>query len=350
MKTSYGFSLVEILVGLTLGVILSAAVIAIYISEKNTYKTSTSQASIQNAESAIAALVTPTIRGAGFSGCTTLLMALSNLNPGGPPPLGTLGTTPSMVNGYGSAAASPVTITENTANSAIVTNWTPSLDASLSGRVEAVSDVVVVLGAVPGTQPIGVTAATAGSNAITLQNTTGLTTGLFGSISDCSKTSVIAITGIAGTTVTHAASAGILNNTNDTLLVNFQTGSVFVPLSQTAFYVANDPGGQSTLTKATLNANGTWTSQSLVPGVEIMKVLYGIGSNNALTNYVSASAVTNWNQVYAIRLGFLLEGQPGSGDGRTTQFTVLGTTVKVPTDTRLRHVFEITIELRNSTS
>ena len=348
---SDGFSLVELMIGLTLSLILTVAIISVYLAQKNIYKTNSAQASIQNAESAIAALVTPTIRAAGFSGCTTVLQALSNLNAGGPAPLGALSTTASMVMGYGSTASSPITITDdNATNSATATNWSPSLDASLTGHVEAVSDVLVVLGPVPGSQPIGVTTFTAGANSLVLQNSTGISVGQFAAVSDCLKASIFTITAVAGTTVTHEAGAGALANANAALAVNYPAGSQFVTLTQTAFFVASDPSGQSSLVKASLNTNGTWTFQSLVPGVETMKVLYGIGANGSLTQYVEANAVVNWGQIYAIRIGFLIEGQQGSSTLPPTQFSVLGTTVNVPADNRLRHVFEMTINIRNSAS
>jgi type IV pilus assembly protein PilW len=351
MKTIDGFSLVEVMVGLTLGMILSIAVLGVYLAQKNTYRTNTSQATIQNSESAIAALVTPTIRSAGFSGCTTTLQASSNLNAGGPPPLGTLATTPSMVMGYDSAAGTTITITQtNAANSTLATNWTSSLDASLTGNVESVSDVLVVLGGTAGSQPIGVTTITAGSTSIVLQNATGIVAGQFGAVSDCLKASIFQITSVAGTTINHAAGAGALANATSALTLTYPAGSQFVPLTQTAFFVARDPGGQSALIRATLNTDGTWTMQSLIPGVDTMQVLYGIGTNGVPTQYVSAGAVTNWGQIYSIRLGFLIEGQQGSGTAPPTSYTVLGVTVNVPADNRLRHVYEMTINLRNSSS
>ena len=137
-------------------------------------------------------------------------------------------------------------------------------------------------------------------------------------------------------------------NANSALVVNYPTGSQFIPLTQTAFFVANDPGGQSSLMRATLSSAGTWTTQSLVPGVQTMKVLYGIGTNGIPTQYVAANAVTNWGQIYSIRIGFLIEGQPGSATLPQTSYSVLGTTVNVPADNKLRHVYLMTINLRNS--
>jgi len=125
-------------------------------------------------------------------------------------------------------------------------------------------------------------------------------------------------------------------------------------LQQTALFVANGAGGQSVLTLATYTYTaGTWGWQysPLVPGVDTMQVLYGIGTpgTGVPSEYVPASAVTPANSIYSIRLAFLLEGQPGSaGAPNATSFTVLGTTVNVPTDTRLRRVYDMTINLRNA--
>ena len=350
-RLNSGFSLVEIMIGVTLGIILSIAILSVYMAQKNIYKTTVSQAAIQNAESAISQLVVPVVRAAGFCGCTSIVKATSNLNAGGPPPLGTLGTTATMVMGYGSSLGSPMTITQgNAANSSTAANWSPNLDASLLGKVQATSDVLIVLGPVPGSQPATVTANTTSSNSVSLQNATGLSSGQFAAISDCSKATVFAITSLAGTTATHTSGSGSLINANSVFPVNYPIGAQVIGLAQTAFFVAYDVSGQSSLMRATLNTGGTWTVQPLIPGVDTMKVLYGIGSGGALTQYVSANAVTNWDQVYAIRIGFLIEGQTGSETSSQTQFSVIGTTVNVPSDKRLRHAFEITITLRNSLS
>lgn len=346
-----GFSLVELMVGLTLGLMLSIAVIGVYVAQMSTYKTNTAQATIQSAENAITGLITPIIRSAGFCGCTTVLKANSNLNAGGPPPLGTLNTTPSMIRGYDAAAGTTINITQtNMANGSNASLWSPSLDASLLGNIQSISDVLIVLGPSQGSAPIAVSSITSGSSSLVLQSSSGITSGQIGAISDCLKATVFKVTGVSGNTISHLAGSGALTNASDAFSVNYPIGSQFVPLSQTAFFVANDPSGQSALVRATLNSTGTWTLQSLIPNVDTMQVLYGIGSNGSLSQYVPASGVTSWDQVYAVRIAFLLSGLQGSSTKSPTQFNLMGTTVNVPSDNKLRHVFEITINLRNTNS
>jgi hypothetical protein len=137
------------------------------------------------------------------------------------------------------------------------------------------------------------------------------------------------------------------------------------------FYVGYSAGGQSGLYGAVMMC-GSWQSlsvlstgcssgggpknsssapQPLVPGVDNMQILYGIGPGGVTQQWVPASLVSDWTQVNAVRMGFLVEGPIGSAnfDSNPTAWNVLGTTVSVPRDTRLRHVYTMTISLRNAT-
>ena len=359
MKTNIalraGFSLIELMVAMTIGLVLLGAVSSIYIAQSGMSKSAVAQASIQNAENAIAALVTPTIRSTGFNGCSNFTRSLSNLNVGGPPPLGNLSTSGAFLAGYdanGTAGTgSALTITQNNAsNGASASGWTPSLDTTLVGSISTGSDVLVLLGAAPLSSTVGVTAIPTAGSTLTVQDATGLTVGQLGMVSDCLKASIFQITNIAGNTLTHSAAAGVAANAADSLGVNYPPASQFIPLQQTAFFVGQGQGNQSTLMRATY-ASGAWTIAPLVPGVDSMQVLYGTGTGGIVTQYVSANAVVDWTAVYTVRLGFLIQGQTGSAANTSTasrQFQVLGTTITVPSDGRLRHVYEMNINLRNA--
>lgn len=360
-KPVRGFSLIELMVAMGIGIFLVGAALSVYLAQTQTYKTTNSQASIQNAENAIAALVTPIVRSAGFAGCGSLRNSTSNLTPGAPPPLGLLTASSgsnAFVYGYEANATSPsntpnaLTIAAgNPANDTIATDWSPGLDTTLSGLIEKGSDVLILLGGVPITDPISVATFVPTSTNFTVQTTGNLVANQIASVSNCVGTSVFKITSLSGTTITHATGASIGDNSTATLPINFQAGAQLMPLQQTAFFVAQGTGGQATLMLATY-AGTTWTVQPLVPGAESFQVMYGVGSAGAITRYVSADQVTNWANVYALRLGFLLQGQVGSGtygaSAAARTFTVLGTPITVPADGRLRHVYEMTVQLRNA--
>lgn len=350
-KHQQGFSLVELMIAIAIGLLLSYAVMEVYVTQTQIYKTTNSQALIQSTENAIANLVTPIIRSTGFVGCGATSTAMSNLNGGGSSPIGTLNTNPTLIAGYNLNGTTISISQDNSANDGSSADWTPALDSSLAGSVEKTSDVLVVLGAAPGSFPVSITAIDSSSSSFTVESTTGLnlTTGQFAAASDCVKSSIFVITGIAGTAISHAAGSGEYDNSTSTFIVSYQPGSQFIPLQQTAFFVGQGQGGQSALMRGILTSAG-WSIQPLVPGVEVMKVEYGIGGNGTISQYVTADAVPNWAQVYAIRLGFLIEGQASSGNKNTTQYNVLDTVVTVPNDNRLRHVYEINIALRNASS
>ncbi|MCE0724627.1 MULTISPECIES: PilW family protein [Legionella] len=347
----HGFSLVELMIAAVIGLLLSYAAIQIYVTQTQIYRVTNSQSLIQSTENAIANLVTPIIRSAGFMGCGSLSTSISNLNGGGSPPIASLNTNSTLLTGYNRNGAT-ITISQgNPANDTNSGNWTPSLDSSLAGNVQNTSDVLVVLGATPGSFPVSITTIDSGSDSFTVQSMSGinLAAGRFAGISDCIKSTVFLVTNITGTTISHGSGTGQYENSSSTFSSNYQAGAQFIPLQQTAFFVGQGQGGQSALMRGILTSTG-WTIQPLVPGVSVMKVQYGIGGNGSISQYVSANAVPNWAQVYAIRLGFLIEGKVASGNLNTTQYNVLETSVTVPNDNRLRHVYEINIALRNASS
>lgn len=362
--SAVGFTLVELMIALALGLIVIAGIVTVFLALGRVSTTALSQASIQNAQNTISAILSPTIRGAGFGGCRTLSGSLSTITPGA----GTLVNNYSLpVQGYdftGTGGAGAYAITaDNAPNDTTVTDWAPQLDASLAPAVipEPGSDVLVVSGAMPGTAPAGVNTISDGAPdfvvtdnpvsdvAVTLA---GLKLPAPAALSDCGKSVVFMVTAesaaAGGVTVTHDTTGSA--NYTATFQPSFPPGVQFVPLQQAAFYVAQSAGGQSALYKA-IYTGGTWVATPIVPGVENMQVLYGV-TNAGTYQWLPASDVAlgpGFGAVSAVQLGFLVQGGIGSKPfGPSPPFLILNTSVTVPADSRLRHVFEITVNLRNT--
>lgn len=354
-RQAQGFTLLELIVALTLGVLLLAPVIGLSLTQSQVYKATNSQASIQNAENAISALLVPTVRGAGFSGCGALASAVSNLIPGGPLPLGALNTSTAMVAGFdhvntAGAGSSWVIQADNLPNEPNASRWSPALETTLAGQVQPGSDVLVVLGAAPGSKPVAATSIPAGSDSIAAADITSFAVGQVVAISDCLKSSIFSVTDIVSNTLVHAAGSAPMSNATAALSLNFSSGAQLVPLQQTAFFVAHGMAGQSVLMRATWTG-AAWNVEPLVPGIDTMQVLYGVATvpDGVISRYLPASAVTDWTLVYGVHLAFLIQGQVGSAQGGAMAAPVLlGTIVTPPADTRLRRVYELTIHLRNS--
>ncbi|WP_146056829.1 PilW family protein [Chromobacterium alticapitis] len=349
LRRSSGFSLVELMVAITIGLLLLTSLVGIMVVGRKDYSVDSAQGELQSAGSTAANLIAQSARQAGFFGCsgssTSYQLAAAN---------GVLGNFTSPVTGYDAVlASSTLTLNSlNPANDNSLADWSPSLDASLQGRVEKGSDVMIFSGQTNGSAPLWVNAyASAGATSLPTQSTSGVATKNLLSVSNCGHSSIMQVSGVNG-----ASGAITLSQALDS---DFPPGSVAAPLAQTAYFVAQATGAQSALYQATYDGTTAgWQLAPIVPGVDALQVWYGIGSTPGVTTeYVPASQVANWSQVNSLRIGMLLEGAQGSapalagignGCGNPTSWTVLGATVVVPCDTRLRHVYTMTVSLRNA--
>ena len=401
MQRSRGFTLVEVMVALAIGLIVLAGLATVFIAQRQVYGTASSQGAIQNADNALSAILSPAIRGAGFTGCGTLATSRSEVvfTTAATPWVFSPGDFSAPVFGYdaagtgvsGGSAGSYTYTALNAPNSTSATDWNPSLDASFLGPplAEKGSDILILNGEVPGTHPLGVPAVNqaAAPNSFTVYNPASSATAqspiqftdMNGqpinvqvsavTISDCAKSSIfIPVTTMTGGVVSINNPVTVAGTGNKSTQVNpvYQGGTQFAPLQQVAYFVGHGDGNQSALFQAT-QVNGAWSSQQLVPGIDSMQVLYGVGVGGNSTQYLSANQVqalqsnplpgvvslpfNPWTIVNSIRIGFLIEGGQGSAavGSNPTVWNVLGTQVTVPADTRLRHVYVMTVNLRNVT-
>jgi type IV pilus assembly protein PilW len=150
------------------------------------------------------------------------------------------------------------------------------------------------------------------------------------------------------------------------------------------FHVARGASGEPTLACTYRDATGNWQTVPLMQGVEGFQVLYGVdnvtpttappsgetGLDGVPDRYLRASQLTvsgntnatmdNWRRVRSVRIGLLLRGDPGSavdraasgrsydvlGPGLTVSGDV-GSNLTVPADGRLRQPMVFTVHLRN---
>jgi type IV pilus assembly protein PilW len=354
-RHSAGFSLLELMIALAIGLVVTTGVLVIFLAQQEIYNTSSAQSLMQDADNAIAATITPVARGVGFLGCGSINSS------GAPYPLSSLPTSLTLNTNYavqGYTGSLPSSIQDDAANVTTSGDWDPSLDSSIvsAGGAEQGSDILVLIGAAPLSKPIGVTSAiTTSSTSLTVNDSTQLSSINSGGaqaavVSDCSKSSVLAISSVSGDSVSLQSATGVA----------FNTGAQLIPLQQTMFYIGKGTGGQSGLFKGvmTIPSGGTssaaWTTTEMVPGVLAMKVLYGIGGDEAATEYVDASEVSDWSDITTVKLAFLVEGGLGSASKPSStdeSFSVFNGTysLAVPSDTRMRHVFYMTINTRNAT-
>ncbi|MDD4865503.1 MAG: PilW family protein [Alishewanella agri] len=125
-------------------------------------------------------------------------------------------------------------------------------------------------------------------------------------------------------------------------------------LEQRAFYIAPGQDGEPALMMQTIDAdNKAIQVEQIISGIEAMQITYGVngaGSSRAAANYVTANAVTDWQQVVSVRVSLLLRSAdnvlPQSGQ---QNWLVNATTLQVSTDRRSRLVLTATTAIRNKT-
>ena len=351
-----GFGLIELMIAMALGLLVLAGVLVIFLAQRQVYQNAISQGLIQDADNALSAIITPVVRGAGFTGCGAIGNGVVKSYVTAPLTSLTFDTS-SAVHGF-QAVAVPSPLVDGAPNDTATGDWMPTLDGSFvtAGGVAKGSDVLELIGAQPGTAP---TASPMNPivSPIKVNDATGFTAPQMVAISDCGKSSVFQITA-ASITAASSASGLLTYASGPNSTPPYPAGSQLIPIQQTAFFVAKGHAGQSALFEGvmTIPSGGTtagakWSVSEMVPGVSNMQVLYGVGVNGQNTQYVDASAVTNWSAVTSAKLGFLIEGNQASSTAATNQtaFTLFNTAINVPADSRLRHTFYMTVNFRNAT-
>ena len=361
-----GFTMVELMVSMTISLVLLGGALSILYSSKLTSTQNEHMARIQEAGRTAFELIMRDSRAAGFVGC-----ARAQVDNSTTPPTSTfsngLTSTTMLWNFVQSVQGFEATSS---------TVWTPALDAAIpaSPAPQGGSDVLVIRAARPGA-PLFRTNAPANPLNADLQIDKDPSQGLTGPnappipivITDCQFQTVVMATGFAGGgaatgTIQHAVVGGVVTNTSANLPHAFSAGAIVQPVQTIVYYIASCAGAGANCTGATPPALwqivGNNAPQELIQGVESLQVKYGIDTNADLLadQYVTADAVTNWGAVVSINIAVLVRSVDEWGTAKDTKTYHLlggagagGADIGPFNDRRQRSVFTTTITLRNNT-
>jgi type IV pilus assembly protein PilW len=355
-----GFSLVEFMVAITLALVVTIAVLSVFLGSRSSFlSTSGTGALADNGRFALSFLQAA-VRSAGYMACNTTQRQLSMLNVAGnlpyalTQPLG--GFEAGGTGGAGSFVLAPPPVTADSAAG----DWTGGLDPQLVNLVVQNSDVLVVSSTLPYSQASYVTAISDGASNFTVNQAGSLQNNQIAVISDCAKSVAFQITGVTPSGVNAIIShtmVGAPGNTASALPVSFPVGAEVAPIDTTVYFIGKGADGDGALFAydmygGTLTTTGgfTATPNELVPDIEAMQVLYGLDTTGTQTpsTYVTADKVANFNLVMSVKIAVLAASPPGAvPQGPPRTFTLLGNVVTAPADTRARQVFEITVSLRD---
>lgn len=328
LKTA-GFTLVELMVAITISLIILAAVSSLFVGSKKTYTTQDRLARVQENGRFAMQFITRDLRMAGYTGCLNKLILnttyFNQLN------LATA-TTPDV----------PIAATTTTTTDTITISFVEPM--SLVG--------------------LNADMASPSADIVTSTATSGISKGDMIIIADCSTADLFQVTDISTDTSTNKTTirhvAGTTNptpgNSSGNLSKAYKSTAKIIRFSTRTYSIGTGASGNPALFRAENGNPGT----ELVDGIQSIKILYGEDTDTPTATtatdgvpniYRSASSVSDWGMVTSARLGILAqtvdqrdtEIDSGSydidGDG-TNEYSNIG-------DRNTRRIFRSTILMRN---
>ena len=366
-----GFSMVELMVASTLGLLLTGALISVFVGSRNAYQATSGVGSLADGGRFALDTIQESARGAGYLGCNHATVTSSQVILNGiAAPLAydfRFG-----VSGFEANNTSPgqaIVLSANPAAGAAVANWTPSPDATFTGPALAKqiqnSDILVFRSTVANAVPSYANADVAnGATTFTVSGAgaSALQGGQVAVISDCTKSVVFQIGSAVGVnpTVVNVAGGGVPGNATNALPFGFSSGALVSPVSTVVYFIGIGRNQYPALERLEL-INGTFQYEEIAPNVENMQVLYGVDTTGTLTvgAYMTADQVNNYvgpgaigfNAVLSVKVAVLVASPLGAipiPAVAHAPYQLLNTSVTAPNDSRQRNVFEMTLGLRNS--
>ena len=332
-RTQRGFTLIEVMVAMTIGLVISALVVTIFSASSSTYKAADTVGALQETGRVALETIDRDVQMAGFRGCNS-----NNVESSGPL-LNVITAPATFANDLGTAVQGY----EYTGP-----GWTPALPPAITGAAPAPvanSDVLVVRVAVGNPATLSGPMVSPTSD-IPLFSAAGFNAGDNVFIADCNETAAFSVTGIAGTSLRHTVGA----NTNASLGRDFAEDALVMHFETHAYYVAPSSRNPATETSLWMLSSAAAGPVEVVEDVEGLQIQYGEDTD---ADYVAnvfrkANNVVDFTQVVALQVNLLVRGTRSNEAQTVVNYVFNGQTV-VPADRYTRRVYTATIQLRNRT-
>jgi type IV pilus assembly protein PilW len=325
-----GFSVIELMVAMTIGLVLVASVIEIFLGNRQTWRVQEASSRMQeNARFAFDTLARD-LRMAGYQGCPSLRAV-----------------TPRAVALPAVPAFTSTTVIRG--HQAGTTSWTPSLPTALSGTILGTDVVTIQFTEGCSAHPTGTLASTSADLGVSAANTCGFAPGDALLVSDCGASDLFRVSAVsAGSGVEQIAHATTHNSSGELSKAYGTDAEVFRVRSYT-YYLAPNPRGLPSLWRLdNALATGPDNPLELVEDVEDLQLLYGEDTDSppdlSANRYVTADAVSSWESVVSVRVSVRARSAEDNLASETRTVPFNGAPV---TDRRLARAFETTIAVRN---
>lgn len=337
-RTSRGLSLVELMIAMLVGLLLTAAVIQVFISSKNTFRMQESMARLQeNGRFAVSYLAND-IRMAGYMGCANIdRVAVNNI----------------------AEASQGVPAVANFDSDTVIVG-TDSVPAGNIWGAAPGTDMLVVQKVNSGGLRLTGNMTTNDANIQVVDNSLNVKAGDVLFITDCINADIFRATNVSNSggskvTIAHANSA----NSSVNLSKLYGSDAEVLMFESVAYYVKDTgrttPSGDAIRALYVQRQAGKTAesapSYELVEGVQDMQLEFGVdtGSDNLVDVYRTANNVTDWSKVISARFSLLMQGVEGKvlgNSGNLTQ-TINYNGSSITADGRVRQIFGSAVAVRN---
>lgn len=298
-----GFSIVEMMIALLVGLFLMGGIIDIFQSSRQTNSLQISLSKIQQDGRIAINTLSTDIRMADYRGCYT------DLSDG-------VENTLNSPTSFGWDLSNTIQGFDNVSSTFTIS------DSASGGVISTIlegTDVLVIKGMADGV-PVNTNP---DSDTFTITEALNrFHNGEILIVADCEHASMFQASGITSTsgvtTILH--STGLTpGNSNTSVTNSFGTDAEIAKLRSTIYYLKNDASGNPGLFQSSLNRNAAGDTAAmqenqLVSNVENMQIQYGVDTDDDqdADTYQNAAAVTDWSAVISIRIALLLASTSSS--------------------------------------
>lgn len=352
-----GFGLVELMISVTLGLLLSAAVIQVFLASSTSSQIQDSLAQVQETGRFAMHFIAKEIRMSGYMGCASRGMGRESAD---------------SFNEVVEVIALPATAVSFTPQD-MITGADDVADGNVWDALPG-TDVLILRRGSDSNARIESVFDDDLSQVRISDNVAGFEQGDFVLLADCQKAAIFRVTnepkkpGDGVTSLVHAQ--GSYNSKNARSGGKFGPNAEILGLDEVRLFVrdtgrTNDAGDQINglfLRRRAVGGGGDLSAAiELVEGVESMQLLYGVDTNGdfSINQYLAAGAISadpavtpNWGQVVSVKAQLTVVanqgnvvGEDGSADAQQV-VDINGNAVANP-DGRLRQVFTNVFALRN---
>jgi len=346
INQQYGFTLVELLVGLTLGLFLTAAVIQSYLSTKATSRTTNSVNRVQENSRFAYHLLSRDLRETSSLGCLRSIRDMS-------PSINQLTDLRIKVGGWdydNTSAGDEIDLSSTYAVTTNRNNWSGINDGSgttLPNFINSIDSSDVILIKKITQLSDAVISQTSGGSEMTSINIANHTPNAGDTliVGDCQTADKFIVNSVNSVGTVNSVTA----NSTSNFIKNWGNSASVFSVSYVSYYVGYRTGARTPSLYRDDFATGS-PAQELVDDVENIQLLYGIdlSSDGFANRYISASAITDWTNVVSVRVGFLYVSPPQAAAAEETYNVADAITFRAAAnDLDLRYVSNATIKTRN---